>query len=367
MGKLSFLAKVFILALVASCLTAWFAYTEHAKAHGNNNSLIVMPNIDELVGIDNITITSNERTLEFVKVNNSWHLTNNYPLNDKLINKLLLQLSNLKFVDKKTSNPENFPQLQLDAPASQNSKAIRIALKASANESAVVDWIIGKKINVTVGGVDTSRIFIRSSSDSQSFIVVGDLDIDVKMQYWLQQPLSDLGTIASIRGVYILDYKNNNLHFIRKSASDNFTLINQQKYFDHKKLTNFISDLVALECSDVVVKSNIFPTIKNLAGLNAQDSASGLTKFYMPHKEVQVVLETFDDLQYTFKVSAVGGKIIAQIQSDFIKSFPNQYSMVTKPIQRALLGAGIKQQYLFELSAKDFNMINSVQGDILNG
>jgi hypothetical protein len=357
--------------LRAIILLSLVSVTYFAKKEGDNdlyalnsaNTIFIPGLIEKLADVDNIVLTKNNQRLEFFRENDVWYLANKYPVNNSLINNLLLEICNFKLLDKKTSNADNFDKLDLG-----DDNSLHLLLRSSQQEE-ILNLLIGKATNVIINEELMSKIFVRHTDNNQAFLVLGKLDCDLDLKSWIEQPLKYLSSTKDIRKVTIVDKNYNKAVFLRGAPEGSFALINKEHNFNHAKLHNFLSDLLAIECQDVVPKTQPLPVSSTVLGLGT-GYMNNSTPYYLFNTErqgaMQITIETFNDVRYTFNVRTMGDQVMAQIESNFVRQFPNEYPMVMKPIQQTLSLLTSRKQYLFKLNEEDFNAINKAQGEILN-
>jgi len=364
MLKAKSLTKIFFILLIVSGIIWGVARKDAFKSlalQEQSNTIFVPGLIEKLVTVDKIILQTFNNELEFIKKDDSWQLTNEYPINKRLVNNLLLELCNLKLLDKKTSNPDKLEQLQLSGDNS-----IKLILQSQDGLQNVVELIIGKSTNLTIGDESTAKTFVRHANSNQSFLVLGNISISMELQSWIEQPLSPLGSSKNIHKVTIFNEKQQPSIFVRASHEASFALINADHNFNHISLNNFLSDFLALEFQDVVLKPVEILKSKNVLGF-ANPQAFNAALSADSEKDIKIVIETFDHIQYTFQIKAFGERVMAQIESNFVRQFPNDYPLIFKPLQQTLVTSPIREQYIFKLSKKEFDLINSAQKDILNG
>lgn len=124
-----------------------------------------------------------------------------FPADGERVRQLVLGISGLQRVDKKTGDPERFHRLELRDVDTAGSKAVRVTL-LSGDEVALADILVGKTQDFQQAG--RSRYFVRDAGNSQSWLVEGSLPpVLDEPGHWLQQALLPGVAEAGLRSVTV--------------------------------------------------------------------------------------------------------------------------------------------------------------------
>lgn len=126
-----------------------------------------------------------------------------YPADASRIRHLVLGLSRLQRLEKKTSDPERLAELELTDVDRSGSRATEIALLAD-DDRKLADLLVGKTQDFEASS--ESRYFVRNAREPQSWLVEGTLPPVVgDLSDWLEQKLlagigkSDIQSISVVR------------------------------------------------------------------------------------------------------------------------------------------------------------------------
>jgi len=139
--------------------------------------------------VASIDIESQGDITKIRKIAGKWVITSkhNYEVDDSIINRLVVAAEQLKVVEKKTSNPERFHSLGLNDAKSSDSESIRIILADNTSDNIYADFLRGKKR--MFGKLENENaIYVRETSDNQTFLVKGDLAFDINANTFLNRP-----------------------------------------------------------------------------------------------------------------------------------------------------------------------------------
>jgi len=156
---------------------------------------------DRIDAVRVVEIETGADSLRLVRTHDDWLAENRggYPANADRVRRLVLGLSRLRRLEKKTSDPERYAPLELRDIEEPGSKAVRFRL-LDADGEALAAILVGKTQDFQAGG--RSRYFVRHAADAQSWLVEGSLPpVLDETRNWLQQDLLagvDEGDIRSL-------------------------------------------------------------------------------------------------------------------------------------------------------------------------
>ena len=110
---------------------------------------IIFNNINDNINeIEEINIDNNKKKILIVKDkdNDNWYMStkSNYKVRNEVVRKNLIQISELRFFEKKTSEEFLYSRLDLDYPNDEDGDSKLITLKNN-NNKPLVQFILGKK------------------------------------------------------------------------------------------------------------------------------------------------------------------------------------------------------------------------------
>lgn len=217
------------------------------KLHINNN----------LSKVDNIIIESKGGKLTLLQKDNNWLILekDHYPVLPLRIKELLFGLADLKIIDSKTTNPDNFAAIDLQDLAS-GSNTIKISLFNKEHEE--IDSIyLGKREFIASPNADYHNyIFVRRPSEKQTWLVAGNLPERFEFKDLVNQPLInlDLNQIVGLKLVKTKDPKNI-INIKRNSANGELKLLDLPKGYklkDQYLLDSMLQQFTYLNYDDVI-------------------------------------------------------------------------------------------------------------------
>ena len=95
--------------------------------------------------VSRLTISSRFDTFTFVRENGVWRAPDkyNYPVDSNDVRELVVKLSDMRFIERKTSNPERFDRLEVDDIDGELSEAVLVRV-ANAGDETLAEAIVGR-------------------------------------------------------------------------------------------------------------------------------------------------------------------------------------------------------------------------------
>ena len=112
-----------------------------------------------------------------------------YPADVSKLRKLLLDLSDAKIREEKTSNPASYPTIGVEDPSQAGATSAQIEVVAQDGKHAV---IVGKPAGV--------GSFVRRAGEQASYLVEPGISFEAEPRFWIDTRLIDLPT-AKIQSI----------------------------------------------------------------------------------------------------------------------------------------------------------------------
>jgi len=143
----------------------------------------------EVDAVTAVTITKADDSVHLKRTDQGWVASSkgDYPADGERIRHLVLGISDLQRLEKKTSNPDRYPELQLADVDKDGSKAVQITVLGK-DDRTLADLLVGKTQDFEASA--KSRYFVRNAGDPQSWLVEGTLPPVIgDISDWLEQKL----------------------------------------------------------------------------------------------------------------------------------------------------------------------------------
>ena len=192
---------------------------------------LIFDNVEnQLNEIKEINIDNSKKKISIIKDNDNWYMASkfNYKVKNEVVRRNLIQISELRFFEKKTKEDFLYSRLDLDYPNDEegNSKLISII---NTDDKAILQFILGKE--------KKNGVYIKKLKDKQTWLTSGILEMSSNDKDWLETKILDLN---------YEDIKNVSIDHVNKS--DSFSLTK-----DDEKLNFLINNLT----KDQIPKSDL--------------------------------------------------------------------------------------------------------------
>lgn len=209
------LAGVTIVMVAAAVMSQWSS-RESASDLGPH-----LPGFESKIDqVNTVLIRTAAQSLRLERTGDGWVARdkNDYPANGERIRQLVLAVSGLQRVEKKTSNPERFAQIGLTDVDEQDSEAVDVTFQGE-DDARLASLLVGKTHEFVQSG--RSRYFVRNADETQSWLVEGALPpVLDDISEWLHKEL--LGPIeqADIRAVKVTHADGEQVSIHRDSGDE---------------------------------------------------------------------------------------------------------------------------------------------------
>lgn len=170
-------------------LGSWLVITQQQRATtpGKPNQFIAEMLKDKLESIQTLKIVFNGETFSLEKKDNKWVVPSrkDYPADQALITKTLLNAAQLDVIEKKTALATQHPKLHLEDATVKGGNSTELVLIDKENK-AVLNVLLGKKSQ------DGKGFHARLVGEDQTWLVMGDLALEPKPEAWIEKLLIDI-------------------------------------------------------------------------------------------------------------------------------------------------------------------------------
>ena len=317
--------SLFVLALISFLIQP--RYETSLKRGG-----AIFENIkNQLNDIKEINIDNNEKKISIIKDQDNWYMASksNYKVKNEVVRKNLIQISELRFFEKKTKEEYLYSRLNLEYPNDEdgNSKFISII---NSDKEALIEFILGKR--------KKNGVYIKKLKDKQTWLTSGTLDMSSVERDWLE---------TKILNIDYQDVKKVSVNHLNKKESFSLTKDDTNENFLIDNLTKEQipkSDLIAnhigyfftnLIFEDVVKRKNVIDSeLRTKINFELFDGTNIFAFIFNEDKDTWINFEI--DEQSTFKLK------------DNNKIFVNNI-----------------QNWSYKLSSKKYNFVNAKLDDLL--
>ena len=191
-----FLYGLTLVTIVMCTAASLVQYNRWADTIRNVDEELVFPELsDRLETIAKIKIerSSSDTRGSFViePFDNKWGIREKggYETRDGIIRETLIGLSQLTFQEAKTKDPDRHSKLKLRAINQKESEATRLVIEDNQGR-ILLDSLFGKRLQNLSGG--TPSVYMRKTSEPQSWLTKGELEIRNGVLDWLSVILTSI-------------------------------------------------------------------------------------------------------------------------------------------------------------------------------
>jgi len=296
--KFNSLTILFIITVVMVLLMLVTIY--RTDDNDDDYGLLFPDLFSELSQVDNIQFSSGEDQFSLHREGEDWFIPDhyNYPANFDEVKRMLIDLSEAKLMEKKTSNPEQYAVLGVDGakPETPDGDSIKVLLKHGDND--IAGLLLGKQRDVTVASAGPKQFYVRRVGDEQSWLAEGYLLISPVMLNWIDSQVIDLAR-ERIARVEIIQPNGDIATLVNLGKKDKFGTpeSGEKTVFKYPQLGYDIAgSLHQLRMEDVLPKKDF----------NRGDADVVIARFI-----------TFDGLVITTKTSFIDGFYYTTLSADY--------------------------------------------------
>lgn len=207
---------ILIVAGVAALAGGWFfgTATKPQQVAVDTGQLMFPGLAPKLQGAVKIEITNQGKTTTIERKgtpgNETWGLADRggYRVQDTKLRGMLTGLTELRLVEQRTTDPEQFGRLGLQDPDAKESKSNLLRV-LDASGQPMVSVIVGHRRVRTQAKV-AEQVYVRRPGENQTWLAEGNLQVDADPQLWLDRDILNIAhtkieRVAVTRGDQVLE------------------------------------------------------------------------------------------------------------------------------------------------------------------
>ena len=177
----------------------------------------------ELNDIKEINIYNKKKKISIRKDQDIWYMStkSGYKVKNEIVRKNLIQISELRFFEKKTEDESLYSRLNLDYPNDEDSESKYISI-IDNDKKVLVEFILGKK--------KENGVYIKKIKDKETWLTSGTLDMSSAEEDWLETRILNID-YKDVKNVSInhLNEKNESFSLTKDDKNENFLIDNLTK------------------------------------------------------------------------------------------------------------------------------------------
>jgi Domain of unknown function (DUF4340) len=178
--------------------------------------------------VGRMALVHGDQKTTLVRDGENWSIEErgNYAANVTKVRQALLGLSDLTYVEPKTTKAASYPRLEVEDAGGKDSKSTLVTL-ADTKGALMGEVITGKHRDDQLGGGE-GGVYVRKPGNAQSWLARGKLDLAGNTADWLDKALLDLPG-AQIQKLVLTQADGSGVTISRDKAGDKFVLANMPK------------------------------------------------------------------------------------------------------------------------------------------
>ncbi len=172
--------------------------------------------INEVAAIE---VATPERTFTVTRTDDGWGIKElkGYPAKFEKVKTALVELSQLRYLEAKTSDPERFDRLQLRDVTAKGAKSKRVTVR-DKDGKVLAEGLMGRR-NESLFGTGKGGTYIRVGGKKQTWLVEGIVRLGDGPPDWISKKLPDLKSVL-VKSIVINSPKGGGVVVKRKTAKD---------------------------------------------------------------------------------------------------------------------------------------------------
>ena len=242
--RLDKFANIFLLTIIIGGGALYLFNEQEQQVADQDAGHVYLTSLANKINLVNqIVITESDKTTRLLLKNDIWGVAekDSYPADFSKVKKLILTLADMKTVESKTSKAESYGRLGVQTvgdKGDEESREIQLLDKAGNVIEAV---IIGKKRLTKTPGSGAS-LYVRKSTEQQSWLVTGEIVLPRSQKDWLNTAVINIEA-SRIQSVNIQHSDKTTLAIAKKDKTD--------KHFSVHNLPNNV-ELVSESAADSI-------------------------------------------------------------------------------------------------------------------
>lgn len=264
--------------LIAVAAAGYAISTERGYETVSANSKVFPELHEKLNEVTQLKIVTDQREMTLVRDSAGWTMkeSDGYAAEVKSVQKTLIGLADLVYMEAKTRKPELYSRLDLRETSIAESRARHVSV-LGADGSVIADVILGKT-RYNMPGTTRDGIYFRFPNDEQAWLAIGQLEASKSPADWLKTQITNIDGNSIKRARFT--HADGEILTVEKTteAGETFTLLNVPADKKLKFATdprNMATVLEELELQDVR-KADRFDFAKSTSVTAEFETFSGL-------------------------------------------------------------------------------------------
>jgi len=287
-----------------AAITYIVIFSVDSNQGGAKQSNLLFPNLFNVLDkIEKIEFLKNDNQLVVKKIEGKWVVgsADNYPANVSMIKKFLFNLTEIKTINIKTTNPSQHRNLAVNDIGEEGEDRFQITISIEP-EKEITKFVIKEKFH------NDNRTFIKKVGQKEVFETQGALSLTTNKIKWLNADIIDLPSNA-IKRITV------------NHLNENFTLVRLDESSIQFKIEELDEDLVEkspmfTSAISAFLESLKFNDVKRKEIINDSKKLGSFTFITKDGEEIRV--QDFKTVSGVFTEFSIVKETSSETDSDFI-------------------------------------------------
>ncbi len=148
---------------------------------------------DKVNAAATLTVRTADESVSIQRSDGHWAIAEKkgFPADSEMVRRVLIQLSQLRLMERKTEMPERYPRIEVSDLDAEDAKSTLLTVKSGSGD-VLADLIVGKTKN-GLAGATGKGVYLRKAGEKQSWLARGELDLRKGVNAWLAKGIVDVG------------------------------------------------------------------------------------------------------------------------------------------------------------------------------
>ncbi len=205
-----------------------------------------------------LEVKSRFGSFSMVRADGRWSTPDrfDYPIDENDVRRLIVSLSDMRYIERKTSRPDRFARLEVEDIEGINSESAYVRI-ADAKDKVLAEAIIGRPSARFIDG-SSSGTYIREPGTNTVWLVSGVANVQTRLIPWLERSIVSVpaNTVARIE----LGGSDGTVVLSRESPdSEDFVLAEapEDRALNDRKVATISRSLASVDLEDVKPRSEL--------------------------------------------------------------------------------------------------------------
>ncbi|AFI83664.1 DUF4340 domain-containing protein [Methylophaga nitratireducenticrescens] len=210
-----------ILAILTAIMVVWMLITIYKAEDTSDDFSLLFPELfEQLSDVDNVTFKSEQDEFTLSRADKQWFIADyhNYPADDDLVRRMLVDMADARILELKTNDPELYPVLGVEGAEQGGSSFV---IKLFKGQQEMVGLILGEARDLSAETSGPQQFYVRRINEDRSYLAEGYFQFSPMMLNWIDGLIVDIARERVAR-VDIIQPNGNTATLINLGQKDKF-------------------------------------------------------------------------------------------------------------------------------------------------